>query len=502
MNRYAYLVVSFVLCILWACPAVRSEIVINHVEPDEPSKEISVPDPENNPGEEEKTKASGSDMLVFINEDKLHGRLVNVDPADGVLRWLTSRAKDHISFLLPSIKRVGLAKRNSNQAPEHKSRIELTNEDVLTGDILSIDKTNLVIDTWYAGKLKVKRSMLAKIAPNTQVSEYVYRGPSDISNWNVGTHSGAKSWAFKDGSLMSLTSTPIGRKFENLPDKSAIHFRASWIGYPSFYLALYTDNIDQYHGNTYLLRISSSSVYLQRYSRRQGSSNLGSANISQFSNRRGHGFQDHAFDILVDKEKKEITMLVDRQKINRWVDASDSFAGLGKGILFQPSNNQPFKISDIRIKKWDGTLPGPKTEVKTETKDMIVFSNGDKVSGSLVSISEGKASFQTDYAELSVPVKRIASISMADETRHRARRNANDITASFSTGGKVTVALKEIKENLVTGSSENFGSVKLRLEAFNAIAFNIYNKPEEKADGEAEVEDNPEVEALFEMFEL
>jgi hypothetical protein len=55
--------------------------------------------------------------------------------------------------------------RNGLSLPKSAQRIGLTNGDEFPGNIVSLDDKILVLDTWYAGRISVPRSMLRRITP-------------------------------------------------------------------------------------------------------------------------------------------------------------------------------------------------------------------------------------------------------------------------------------------------------------------------------------------------
>ena len=350
----------------------------------------------------------------------------------------------------------------------------------MIGKIVSLDSEKLVVDTWYAGRMNIEKVMVKAIHPNTRGSSSIYEGPSDIANWTMQNHgNNIQGWSFKNGALYALQPYPIGRMIDSFPDSFDIEFEVAWRGYPQFMFAFLTDNLQQYYGNCYMLQVSNTSVHMHKYNRNGNQQSLGSATVSQFTN-TGKG--KAKLNIMVDKKNKTIALLVNDTLVKQF-PASPGFDGLGKGILFQPQSQGNLKISKIRISSWGGKLPSAVSSGEGEgNEDTIRFVNGDKVSGSLLSIVDGIAEFKTSYATLTVPVKRIASAEMSPENTERARRNKSDVKASFATGGGITLQLSSIQNSQLKGSSENFGMVTMPVGAFESVEFNIYREKEEDED--------------------
>lgn len=450
-------------------------------KPGVPEKKINVPAPEDGVSDSGRAVARNGfdDHVTFSNEDKLHGRLIGVNFKEGGLVWKHPSAKSNIVFSLEDVREIVLGKAEKQAKPSQTASIRLTNGDYMSGNIVSMDQEYLVLDTWYAGRVNVEKVMVTSIRPNAEGSTIIYEGPDELANWSTGDESMKNTWKLKNGALYPMQSHPIGREIDGLPDSASIEFECDWRGYPAFNFVFYTDNIDKVSGNYYMLQVSSSSVYMRRYTRNQGSQNMWNLNYSNFSNNRSSTAR---FNLLVNKDSKSFTLLVNGQLLKQWTDPG-SFAGMGNGIMFAPQNAGGMKFYNIRISDWDGTIPQPSdVEEEEATDDQIQFVNKDKVSGRLNGIAGGKASFKTEFATLEVPLDRIGEVLFSAEEAERARRNKEDVRLAFTKHGVVTIQLHKIEENTVHGYSENFGDVSMPLNAFKGMTFNIY----EKKDGDDE----------------
>ncbi|MFO7871824.1 MAG: hypothetical protein R6V03_10390 [Kiritimatiellia bacterium] len=478
-NRRAF---TFIFCLLLLlfCPAgarAQIRVIEENVELMEP--ENANPD---NPGgaglNPVSTGARKTDLIAFLNGDRLHGRLLAIDPENTGVKWHCPNAAETILFGLDGISEIALASGDAGNKTEGSS-IRLTNGDLISGKLVSLRNDSLVLDTWYAGTVTIKRPMIRTINPGQSSSIIVYEGPRGLAEWTIGRRGGANNWRYKDSALYALSSSSIARNIPDLPDRADIEFEAAWWGpYPSFYCSFYTDNLDSYSGNCYSLRLSGTSVYMYRYTSHSGSRNIGNISVQSFSDQKKN---KALFNLLVDKENKSVTLLIDGVMMKQWTDQGD-FAGRGNGILFQPQSNGGFKISNIKVTKWDGKLPEPSSGPTEHEEDLVRFVNGDKVSGELQTISDNKAVFKTSYAALTIPVQRIATIYMSEKNAQRARRNKGDIMARFREGGRITMRLARLEEGRIYGESENFGNITVPTAAFDSLEFNIYDKEDTEED--------------------
>lgn len=461
---------------------VSAEIVLEIPEPAGPAApSISVPAPSGGSVSDSEggSDAESMDLLQFDNKDGIHGTLVSYSEGEYGLKWRHEHVKDPILFSLANVSKIKLATRKA-VADTTGASVTLSNEDVLMGKIVSLDGEKLVLDTWYAGRINIEKVMIKAIHPGTKGSTAIFEGPSDLASWTVQNHGNLQAWKFRNNALYALQAYPIGRMIDKMPDSVDIEFEVAWRGYPQFIFAFLTDNLQQYYGNCYMLQVSNTSVHMYRCNRNGNQQSLGNANVQEFANATNGKAK---LNIMVDKENKSIVLMVNDKVVKQFA-ASSGFSGLGKGILFQPQTQGNFKLSKIRVSSWGGKLPSEGGATTGEgTDDTIRFVNGDKVTGSLLSIADGTAEFKTSYATLTIPVERVVAVSMAPDNMERARRNKSDVKASFASGGAVTVQMASVGSSKLKGSSENFGMVTMPVAAFKSLEFNIY-KEKEEAEGD------------------
>jgi hypothetical protein len=435
----------------------QPSISLNNLTPAKPSPETA------------KANTAPLDKLYLRNGDRLRGQLKNINTDNG-LTWKHPSALKPIEFELSAVNYARIDTRPAPQKRDHNTRIRLTNGDDIPGDLVSVDKEHVTIDTWYTGQLKIYRALVQEIIPGAVNKGILYEGPNNLDEWTLGNSArGQAAWQFKDGVLNSSYQSTIGKDV-NLPDMSSIEFELSWSSYAGFMVCFYTDNLQRYYGNCYTLSVSGTSVYLQRYTENGNSSNLGNINLASLGTKRNASFR-----ILTDKEKKSITLLVDGEEVKTW-DDTGTFAGRGTSLLFYPQNNYPFKLRNIRVSEWNGNIPNSKGIKSEREEDIIRFTNGDQVTGSLASIKDNKATFNTAFAPLEVPYDRIEHLFLSQKDSGRARRYNEDIRASFHDGGSMTVKLKSMNGNELISYSENYGDVNIKLSAFRNLEFNIYEE--------------------------
>ena len=368
----------------------------------------------------------------------------------------------------------------------HNGLVRLINGDSLVGDVHSLDKDKLVLDTWYGNKITLERSSVQTLIPGQISTEALYTGPSseDVKQWKH-TNSGTYKWTFRnDGFQSNGTSANVGRLFPKIPKSAKIEFDYQWSsGSPSIYISVLTDNLASYtSGNCYSIRISSTSMYIYRYSKVDGrlsSSRLTPSTVTHRFNRAR--LKSHVA-ICVNPAKKTLAILVDGRMAGTFKDNSGRPTDLlGKGIAFHSRSSIPARISNITISKWDGALPNASTNANTTTKDdYVMFNNEDSISGSLVGITEGTMKFKTEFAELPIPLNTVSHIHMAKEKLRNPVISSKSIRATLVDDVRITGEIQSWENGSVKIKSPVFGEAAFNAKAFKTIEFNL-GKPRSTA---------------------
>jgi len=448
--------------------------------------ELALPAPQPNQGGDKKPAAAETsgvgisvdggkyDTLRFSGRDFLSGKLVSFIPGKA-LTWTHPDTDKPIEFKVANLKEITFSGKQL-PVPAGTSTVRLTNGDVFKGGIVKLDKDYLVVKTWYAGDIRISRKMLKEILPAT-TSSAIYEGPTDIKEWTVDNQRGGgdnKKIEVSNKTLSIPGNCTAGRDMK-LPEMAKIEFDLLFAQNSNVNIFLYSDQIARHQGNSYILNISSNYIYLQRYSRNEGSDSLGQGECRRMMEKNvAH------FTLLVNKKQKTFTIMVNGGIVQQITDNRGEFCGKGGMISFYNSGGYgSLKIRNILISRWDGRIPNAAADTEENVKDNIVFSNEDKVTGKLKTIENGQITFETEFASLNVPIERARSIRFSREGAQVAKRNTDDIKAFFASDESITVEVQKISDGKISGKSENFGNADFLLNAFKKITLNIYDEPAE-----------------------
>jgi hypothetical protein len=402
--------------------------------------------------------------------------MISVVPEAGI-RWRHLDVKEPITFDSANAIELQLGPRPPRTSrAQHRSVVELTNGDQLAGDIVSLSDKTLVLNTWYAGSLQIKRPMIQRIMFTVRNPEAVYLGPTGLDGWV--TEGNRNAWTYRKGAFYCQSNGSLGRDVK-LPDVSSVEFDLAWRGQLYFQFAVYVDDLRQiYNAGGYMFQFNYASVTLQRARPQRGFNNLGNpVELPEFQRKtKAH------VAVRVNKPKKTIALFVDGTLLKQWSDPGD-FAGKGTGLVFMSQGQGQFRISNISVTEWDGRLDTDVASAATQ-EDLVRFANNDKVSGNLGGIANKEITFTTSFANMEIPLERVQQIELASQKSEKARRQAADVRAFFIDGSRFTLALEKLDEQNLVGSSENCGRVSSSLDAFRRVQFHIYEQLTET--GEAE----------------
>ncbi len=349
--------------------------------------------------------------------------------------------------------------------------------DTIRGRLVNLDDKTITLDTWYAGRLVLKRSMVRSLDIFNKSPSF-YSGPDGPEGWVSAGGDINKNWTFKNRSMISKTKSGIARQV-GIPDKAKISFTANWRGNPYFRILFFSeDGKDDYPSIGYSLNIQRTYLSLYRNSAKARNNDIISESIRNLMNA-----ETAEFTIYLDRSKDGINAIyIDDKEIGTWTGVDDT-TFKGKWIHFVPQNENPTKFSNITIAQWDGNLPIETTAKEDDTEkgpqpeelegQEIRLANGDVVIGSVNTIDKGMAVLSTSFGDVGIPINRMRSVALSDNV-DEPKMETGDVRAWFHEGGYVTLKLKSLNEKTVKGYSQVWGDAEFDLNAFSRIEFNIW----------------------------
>lgn len=441
--------------------------------------------------------ASGKDLpqLNFINGDRLMGSLSRVD--DTQLFWKSALLKAETPFFLNQVQDITFPLQPTPAtAQDHIAQIRFNpdlrqqNEnlpgDVMEGELIAVNNDNIILNTWYAGQLKLNRNMV-KDLEITDVSPSVYAGPINKEEWNIEPED---SWTYEKNSYTTLGNGTLSKEFEKMPERYCFRFTAAWKSRFALQILFGADSAkEESPDNHYMIVLDNGTSYLQKRS-----TNLdGGGGMMRNGGMIGEYKRDQEFR---SKEKSELKLYVDTttglmalysddKLIQQWQDTDKPFLA-GPCIHLRQSSGRAYKISLSRmlLTSWDGILPSDETKDAsnpidnpdpTEKEQRIILRNGDILLGTVEKIENSEITLKTRYNEIKIPVSRIKKLALAPSEYDERLLQNGDVRAWFSNGNFITFRFEGFDDSgKITGSSQHFGSAEFDPAAFSRIEFNIY----------------------------
>ena len=419
------------------------------------------------------------DIMDFLNGDRLRGDLVALNLAEEQLLWRHKGVKEPITFQLTGVAHVDLLPRKASALAAHSNVVQLINGDQLRGDLVTLDAEKLVLNTWYAGSLVVRRDQLALIQPSSKPSATLYEGPTDdLAGWVAPAFMGGTShlgWTCHRGMLTPGEGRSLGRHIPNMPDQVQIEFEVAVHKSKSFSFSFFLQDPQNGGGDNdaYMLKFFGDNVQLSRIVHNEGSQDLGSVQLGDRHAER----KREMITLLADRKERRFALLLDGRLLREWKDSRE-FKGQGDAIMFLTHQRGALQIAKIKVSRWDGTLPrlsGGDSPVATTIADRLECINGDALTGKVRAIAKSIVKFETSYAMLDVPLERAINIRFAAAKPAATSTNLapGEVRAWFSRTEPLTLKLTKLQNGELSGVNLGCGPMRIPLSAFLLLEFNL-----------------------------
>lgn len=409
--------------------------------------------------------------IRLLNNDSLPGILHTFDGKK--ITWNSPTLEQPATFLAEAIRdiRMPTAIRKLVPGTDHEAMITLTNGNILRGQVSSMTAEEITLDTWYAGRLVIRRAMVRKLAIR-DMPDYVFRGPGVIEDWTrVGDEA---AWNIgDDNALVSTAPGGIARDIP-LPDEFTLEFEAQWRGSLRLHVILFSDDpTSASPENGYEIVFQRQSVHLRRSGERQWIGHTNRA-IDLQRKEKAH------IRIQASTRTGQFAFYVNDRLIEAWTDLEIDAKNLGSALQFISRDVSPLVISRIDVSKWNGILGEiPRADEVSvwedgeEHDEPILLRNGERIHGGVKSIEDGVVHLDTQ----SLPIGKIQKIEFSPADVEEPKRHFGDIRAWFADGGSIVFRLDGIIDDgkILRGTSQTFGTASFDLSAFSRIEFNIYD---------------------------
>lgn len=415
-------------------------------------------------------------VMRFINNDQITGQLQSISASH--LEWSSSALAEPASFPVHQVLDLTLPDTDQPPASEHTASLTMKNGDIIRGQLVAVEDDNIVIDTWYAGKLTLNRPMVSTITiENTQTNRYM--GPSSMDGWKLSDEKEAP-WIYLRQAFISNGRGSIGRN-NVLPTECSVAFDVEWKSDNiNLKVVLFAEKPeDPQMSGGYELSFQNSNISLRTNSRK--SVFFGRARSNDFlENTKAH------IEIRASRSTGRVALLINGTMVESWPDPQQGKDATGSCLHFiSNSSNEKHRISRIKVSSWDGKFdempipmlmqneqPSPTEELAS---DRIQLANGDSLKGLVTAVQDGDISVKTELGDVQLPIERFRTLNLPGLGKEQSIRRNGDIRAHFSDGSSIVFRLDSTDGNTITGSSQNFGSASFNLSSIQQVEFNLYN---------------------------
>jgi len=415
----------------------------------------------------------------FANGDKVSGAIVNMD--DKLLEFKSALFPKNVLFNKSAILDLELFIDIDFTQADHVAELQLEGRygqeeqrDTLRGQLSQIADDHVILSTWYAGELKVERSLIHSIKIKSNQSG-LYQGPNSLEEWDEGNS--ANSWKFENNALVSGNSRGVISKDIGLLDQSVLKFKLQWKSSIALTLNLFADSpeIGKLE-NFYELRMQSNYLQMKKVIKNERPPQINRIRNASYT----HATNSAEYAIYMDKKKGVFHIFINGKNVQTFTDNAATPKLLGSSIYLRSDNEKKMRISNMSLEKWNGAIPTPEDgEALNLLKgdgQRILLANGDAVVGKLGQISNGMLDIKTEYADLKLPIFGIRDLKLPTSEENHPKMEPNDVKAHFKGGGWVILNVSSIDKEFIHGEHKAIGNHKFRIDAFEKIELSIYKR--------------------------
>ena len=332
------------------------------------------------PDEKEVTE----DTIEFINGDIMTGSIVSI--SSSAIEFNGKMISGTSEVPLDNVKRIYFPRGTEEEAKPKADQVIFPNGDCLSISVQNMDENTLIGETITGDPIKLAREYLEglhfeKVPIN--VMEEHFEDPEDIRFKSV-----SGKWEVEGGKYVQ-TSTAMTENSAFAAVTQQGHYRYQWSvdkskgGVTGFYF--FAQEARSRHGiNSYFIMLTGNSVYLYKCI----------DDNQQYYNSYTIPTSENTvkFDLEYDSGKGIILLKINDKEAMKWQDAEP--IDKGKYVILHASGAAAF--DDIIIERIGGSYL-PLLSAENADEDVVLFINGDILSGSVVTISENEVVIENEY---------------------------------------------------------------------------------------------------------
>ncbi|MEI6177430.1 MAG: hypothetical protein WCS43_11110 [Verrucomicrobiota bacterium] len=432
----------------------------------------------------------------FSNDDRLTGSMESLT-AD-LLVWKSPLLEKPAPFSVKKVMELNLPGSLPENVADHEALATLTNGDVVRGQLSSVTDEAVSLDTPYAGRMNLNRLNVSSLKIQAR-SAALYRGPTGMDGWKT---TGSKpAWTYAGGAFRSDGQGGIGKE-DVLPEECSVSFDTAWKGDSfGFKVVIFSKDVTKDFSRNegaaagYELTFQRGGFFVRNC---KTNGFLGNGQAQEFLEN-----EKVRLEIRASRKTGKLCMLINDRVTEVWNDPDFKKGVFGGCLQFISQSSMPLRISGIVISEWNGVvdqmpdpqagggmagfrgmrfgmggvpIPGNKPPAKEKTKaGRMELANGDSIEGEPTAIKDGFVQIKSPFGEIKLPVARLRDINLKKEALETSIRRKGDVRAWFPDGTSLVFRLDGVGDDVLTGSSQNFGTAKFNINTITRIEFNIHD---------------------------
>ncbi len=427
-------------------------------------------------------------QVNFSNGDSLKGEVVDFSKNEILFKHPVFKTPNKTQSIdvskISSLEFLGGSKKAAvKNAEAHVSMvprfIKSLAHDLYQGKIQSINKKHVILNTDYAGELKINKQFIEKLDIYNN-NEVVFNGVGKLADWK---RNPTNAHILDQDNMIHFPKSTGGRSrsiFQKVefPESYRLDFeviRPSIISYNSFNLGLYSTETGSTYGKTSCLVLSVN--YSEIRARLEGQTVRATIASHRFQGDLARKSKIWKCSIFVNTKKKTISVYFNNKLcIDNVEMANFDPKKLGKHLTFYASGSYGLTLKSLTLSKWNGSKPAPSIDDRvslTQQKgELIRLQNGDIIVGSIKRITDGIAIVETKYGEFKIKLDNISSLDIGLDEEQEIRMNQNDAQIECTDGSRFIIKVVDIKDGKLVGSSQAFeDTIEFDLKKVKSIRF-------------------------------
>ncbi len=413
-----------------------------------------------------------ADIVELSNGDLLTGNVESLDKA--LVTLVSPLASTPLEIRADAIRKITFPDA-SESTPDHTERLTLTNNDVIPCKVLSMNDKELHVSTWYAGKFSIPRNNIQFLQFGLSEEKTIYTGTDDPAQWT--TRKGR--WSRTSTGYTCSGNSTLARKL-NLSENVRFNFDLSWKENPNFVFRFCAESDEATtKQDTYEFVFNSAGMQIRRYQNsEQPAAPL--ANISI----KPHSIPGRKLniDLRVNRSEGLLTLTIDNQVIGTWPDPFTTSKGNHIILNNRASSTSSTSciINNLRVSTMtDGALPRHREKNLTSKADVLIDSEGETMSGNIISINIDSDSERADKrtivfnvknstAPLLVPDRRMSTLIFG-EPENMPEFPLPTLTAMLKNNGAIQLTQPKLKQGKISCQHPILGPCLIDINALTHI---------------------------------